>query len=107
MFGIHVCQIPIFLVVVGSALATGGFLSGLVQFVSYGMGMGLVLIVLTLGIALFKEGIFMSGLHRIFPYVERTAVSSWCSQALTSSTIGCTTAALSRCLHRGGDKLWG
>ncbi|MEE8161692.1 MAG: hypothetical protein V3T61_08660 [Acidobacteriota bacterium] len=73
MFGIHVCQLPIFLVVVGSALATGGFLSGLVQFVSYGMGMGLVLIVLTLGIALFKEGIFMSGLNRIFPYVERTA----------------------------------
>lgn len=24
-------------------------------------------------IAVSKEGIFMSGLHRIFPYVERTA----------------------------------
>jgi len=67
------CTLPIFLVVVGSALATGGVLSGLVQFLSYGLGMGLVLILLTLGIALLKEGIFLSGLHRIFPYVERTA----------------------------------
>ncbi len=67
------CTLPIFLVVVGSALATGGFLSGLVQFVSYGMGMGLVLIVLTLGIALFKEGIVLTGLRGLFPYVERVA----------------------------------
>ncbi len=67
------CTLPIFLVVVGSALATGGFLSGLVQFISYGMGMGLVLIVLTLGIALFKEGIIVTGLRGLFPYVERVA----------------------------------
>ncbi len=67
------CTLPIFLVVVGSALATGGFLSGLVQFLSYGMGMGLVLIVLTLGIALFKEGIVLTGLRGFFPYVERAA----------------------------------
>lgn len=67
------CTLPIFLVVVGSALATGGFLSGLVQFLSYGMGMGLVLIVLTLGIALFKEGIVLTGLLGLFPYVERAA----------------------------------
>ncbi|MCZ6907724.1 MAG: cytochrome c biogenesis CcdA family protein [Deltaproteobacteria bacterium] len=67
------CTLPIFLVVVGSALATGEFLSGLVQFVSYGMGMGLVLIVLTLGTALFKEGIVLTGLRGLFHYVERVA----------------------------------
>ena len=67
------CTLPIFLVVVGSALATGGFLSGLVQFVSYGMGMGLVLIALTVGIALFKEGIIVTGLRGVLPYVERAA----------------------------------
>jgi len=69
------CTLPIFLVVVGSALATGGFLSGLVQFVSYGMGMGLVLILFTLGIALLKEGIIVSKVQGLLPYVERaTAV---------------------------------
>jgi len=67
------CTLPIFLMVVGSALATGGFLSGLVQFVSYGLGMGLVLIVLTLGTAFFKEGIVLSGLRGAIPYVERAA----------------------------------
>ncbi|MFQ5829187.1 MAG: cytochrome c biogenesis CcdA family protein [Candidatus Methylomirabilia bacterium] len=67
------CTLPIFLVVVGSALAAGGFLSGLVQFVSYGLGMATVLIVLTLGMALFKEGITMSRLRGALPYVGRAA----------------------------------
>jgi len=67
------CTLPIFLVVVGSALATGGFLSGLVQFLSYGLGMGLVLILLTLGIALLKEGIIVSKVQGVLPYVERAA----------------------------------
>jgi cytochrome c biogenesis protein CcdA len=67
------CTLPIFLMVVGSAVASGGFLSGLVQFVSYGSGMGLVLIALTLGIALFREGIIVGGLQRALPYVERAA----------------------------------
>ena len=67
------CTLPIFLVVVGSALATGEVLSGLVQFFSYGMGMGLVLILLTLGSALFKEGFSLTGLQGVFPYVERAS----------------------------------
>jgi cytochrome c biogenesis protein CcdA len=67
------CTLPIFLVVVGSALATGGFLSGLVQFLSYGLGMALVLILFTLGIALLKEGIIVSKVQRLLPYVERAA----------------------------------
>ncbi|MCH7570827.1 MAG: hypothetical protein IH919_09730, partial [Deltaproteobacteria bacterium] len=37
------------------------------------MGMGLVLIVLTLGIALVKEGIIVTGLRGFLPYVERVA----------------------------------
>ncbi len=46
------CTLPVFLLVVGSALASGGFLAGLVQFVSYALGMSLVLIALTLATAL-------------------------------------------------------
>lgn len=67
------CTLPIFLMVVGSALASGGFISGLAQFVSYGVGMGLVLIGLTLGIAIFKEGIVVSGLRAVLPWAERAA----------------------------------
>ena len=67
------CTLPIFLAVVGSALTTGGFLSGLVQFVSFGLGMSLVLIVVTLGIALFKEGFIVGRLRRAVPYLQRVA----------------------------------
>lgn len=67
------CTLPIFLMVVGSALARGGFASGVIQFVSYALGMGLVLVVLTLGIALLKEGLIVSRLQRTLPYVERVA----------------------------------
>lgn len=69
------CTLPIFLMVVGSALASGGFVSGVIQFVSYALGMGLVLIVLTLGIAFLKEGLIVSRLQRTLPYVERVAAA--------------------------------
>lgn len=67
------CTLPIFLMVVGSAVATGGFFPGLVQFVSFGLGMSLVLIVVTLGIALFKEGLLVGRLRRAIPYMQRVA----------------------------------
>ncbi len=69
------CTLPIFLMVVGSTLTSGGFLAGLAQFVSYGVGMGLVLTALTLAVALFKEGIVVSGLRGVLPYAERAAAA--------------------------------
>ncbi|HWP34127.1 MAG TPA: cytochrome c biogenesis protein CcdA, partial [Thermodesulfobacteriota bacterium] len=69
------CTLPVFLLVVGSALASGGFLAGLLQFVSYGLGMGVVLVALTLGVALFREGIVASGLRGIAPHLERVAAA--------------------------------
>ena len=57
----------------GSALAAGGFFSSLSQFIGYGLGMASIMILLTLGIALFKEGIVVSGLAKTLPYVERAA----------------------------------
>jgi len=67
------CTLPIFLMVVGSALATGGFISGLVQFTSYGLGMSFVLIAVTLGIALFKEAMVVGSLRRAIPYMQPVA----------------------------------
>lgn len=68
------CTLPIFLVVVGSSVAARGILGGFFQFVSYALGMGLVLVILTLGMALFK-GATVGSFRAVLPYVQRvTAV---------------------------------
>ena len=74
------CTLPVFLVVVGSAVAAGGFVAGLAQFVGYGLGMGAVVTVLTLAVALFKEGVLLRGVHRIMPYLH-TATAVFVSAA--------------------------
>ena len=66
------CTLPIFLIVVGSSLAARGVLDGLFQFISFALGMGTVLMVLTLGTALFK-GVVAAYLRRLIPYVERAS----------------------------------
>ena len=63
------CTLPIFLSVVGSALAVQGFLPGATQFVSYALGMGLVIVVLTLALALFK-GAVVGLLRQTLPYFQ-------------------------------------
>jgi cytochrome c biogenesis protein CcdA len=64
------CTLPIFLVVVGSALALKGFTAGMFQFVSYALGMGCVITAVTLGTAFFKEAVHR-WLHRLVPVVDR------------------------------------
>lgn len=66
------CTLPIFLVVVGSALATQGLLASFGQFVSYALGMGLVLILATVGTALFRDAV-LQALKRAIPYVHRAS----------------------------------
>ena len=48
------CTLPIFLVVVTQAVAAGGLLNGIAVFVAYGLGMGGVLLVLSLAVATGK-----------------------------------------------------
>lgn len=64
------CTLPVFLIVVGGAVTSGGFLAGVTQFLTYGLGMGLVILVLTVGIALLKEGLVVSKLRAIIPYMQ-------------------------------------
>jgi cytochrome c-type biogenesis protein len=64
------CTLPIFIVVVGSALSTQGALSGLVQLLNYALGMGLVLTLVSLSAALTQTAI-TARLQRLLPYVER------------------------------------
>jgi cytochrome c biogenesis protein CcdA len=49
------CTLPVFLAVVGSAVALNGLVAGTLQFVLYALGMGLVISVLTLSVAFFKH----------------------------------------------------
>ena len=65
------CTLPIFLMVVGSSVAAGDFSGGLLQFLSYILGMGSVMLILTLGIALVKEGVVVGTLRKILPYVQK------------------------------------
>ena len=66
------CTMPIFLIVVGSSLAATGFLNGLFQFISYALGMGVVLMALTLGTAFFK-GVVASYLRSFMPYIQKAS----------------------------------
>lgn len=64
------CTLPVFLVVVAGALAAGGVLSGLTVFLSYAIGMGLVILAVTTATALGK-GVIVWWLRGMLPYVER------------------------------------
>lgn len=66
------CTLPIFLVVVASALAAEGVLRGVFQFLSYALGMGAVIVVLTLATVAFK-GALTDVLQRGMVYVERAS----------------------------------
>ncbi len=64
------CTLPVFLLVVGGALAGGQFVTSLGQFISYALGMGTVLVAVTIGAALFR-GNTGRPLRRILPQVDR------------------------------------
>lgn len=66
------CTLPIFLVVVGTALGSGTLLISLAQFLGYALGMGTVLAVITVGTALFREAM-ERWLRRLMPYVHRVS----------------------------------
>jgi cytochrome c-type biogenesis protein len=63
------CTLPVFLVVVGTGVTSGGFLSGAGQFLVFGLGMASVLVALTLALALFKQAL-VKWLRGAMPYVR-------------------------------------
>ncbi len=69
------CTLPIFLVVAGSAMTAGSFFSGMIQFLSYALGMGSVLLVVTMGTALFKEGFLVGKLRKFMPHVQKISAA--------------------------------
>ena len=63
------CTLPVFLTVVGSTVAASGFMGASFQFVMYALGMGFVILVLTLSLALFK-GVVVNTIQRGLRYVQ-------------------------------------
>jgi len=64
------CTLPIFLVVVGSALSSGSFAASIGQFLGYALGMGSVILAVTVGAGLFQRAI-SRWLERVTVYVHR------------------------------------
>ena len=63
------CTLPIFLTVVGTTLTLGTFLESTLEFVLYGLGMGLVILVLTLSMAIFR-GALVGKVRNVLPYIQ-------------------------------------
>lgn len=68
------CTLPIFLVVAGTALAAGGALAAVREFVAYGLGMGVVLTAVVLAATLF-EGAAARWARLFVPYVHRLSAA--------------------------------
>ena len=68
------CTLPIFLSVIGTSFAASTILTSLSQFLLYGMGMGVVIMVLTLGVAFFKSAM-LGTIRKVLPYVG--PIGSW------------------------------
>ena len=68
------CTLPIFLAVVGSSLAVSRLATSLGQFFLYAFGMGIVIMALTLGMAIFKGGM-VRAVRKALPYIQ--PVGSW------------------------------
>jgi cytochrome c biogenesis protein CcdA len=66
------CTLPIFLVVVGGSLASQGLMASLGQFIGYALGMGSILVAVTIGSALF-QGSVARWLRKAIPYVHRAS----------------------------------
>ncbi|MGH2722816.1 MAG: cytochrome c biogenesis CcdA family protein [Acidimicrobiia bacterium] len=68
------CTLPVFLTVVAGSLTGLDFLSGLVTFVVYGLGMSLVLVSVTLAMAMGRRSL-VAWLRRLARYLNRVAAA--------------------------------
>jgi cytochrome c-type biogenesis protein len=68
------CTLPIFLTVIGTTLAVSSLLTAVGQFLLFAVGMGLVIMLLTIGMALFK-GTMVRWLRKAMPYIQ--PIGAW------------------------------
>ena len=63
------CTLPIFLAVVGIGAAGASFFVVLGNFFLFALGMGFVIMLLTIGMA-FARGAMVGSLHKALPYIQ-------------------------------------
>ena len=68
------CALPIFLSVIGTSFAVSDIPTSLGQFILFAVGMGTVILALTLGMAFFK-GALLGVMRKALPYVQ--PIGSW------------------------------
>jgi cytochrome c-type biogenesis protein len=66
------CTIPLFIAVVSTTFTSANFVSGMATFLAYALGMGVVLIALTVALALARQSLVRS-VRRILPYVYQVS----------------------------------
>ena len=66
------CTIPLFIAAVAPSFTKANFASGTAAFLAYGLGMGVVLIALTVALALARHSLVHS-LRRVLPYVYKVS----------------------------------
>ncbi|MEI7592968.1 MAG: cytochrome c biogenesis CcdA family protein [Actinomycetes bacterium] len=64
------CTIPLFIAAVAPSFTGSSFASGLAAFFAYGLGMGVVLVALTIAVALARHSLVRS-LRRALPYIYK------------------------------------
>lgn len=68
------CTLPIFLAVLGLSAADTGFINILLNFFLFALGMGLVIMALTLGMAFFRRAM-VGALRKALPYIQ--PIGAW------------------------------
>ncbi|MDR7417191.1 MAG: cytochrome c biogenesis protein CcdA [Armatimonadota bacterium] len=68
------CTLPVFLAVVGSAVASGSWLAAAGRFLGYAVGMGTVLTAVLVGVAFFEAAVHR-WVRAVVPYVHRLAAA--------------------------------
>jgi cytochrome c-type biogenesis protein len=66
------CTIPLFLAVVSTTFTDKNFASGLASYVAYALGMGVVLVALTVALALARQSLVRT-IRRALPYVYKVS----------------------------------
>ena len=64
------CTLALFIAAISTVVDQQNFLVGVAAFVAYGLGMGVVLIVLTVAIALARQGV-VKRMRTLLPYINR------------------------------------
>ncbi len=66
------CTIPLFLAVVSTTFTSSNFASGMATYLAYALGMGVVLVALTVALALARQSLVRS-VRRALPYVYKVS----------------------------------